>query len=188
MFKECINRTESVHVLASSQLLQVFTDDTITLSMLITPGIHWRYYYTVHAIYPRYSLTILLHCPCSIPQVFTDDTITLSMLMLSFIFVIVCGIFEWTRICESFKLFSSSSLFISVLLLEIQISRGKGWVPLTVWFSRHISSVPVPCQDMDLQRHMWWPFSGILFVNIGETVGRHCSMSLFMIEIHCMIS
>jgi hypothetical protein len=69
-----------VHVLASSQLLQVFTDDTITLSMLITPGIHWRYYYTVHAHYSRYSLTILLHCPCSIPQVFTDDTITLSML------------------------------------------------------------------------------------------------------------
>jgi hypothetical protein len=32
-------------------------------------------------------------------QTFTDPAIVLSMFMLSFIFVIVCGLFEWKQIC-----------------------------------------------------------------------------------------
>ena len=51
-----------------------------------------------------HSLTLLLYCSC----------------LSSFIFVIVCGLFEWRhvffyRVC------------IYVLPLEIQLSRGEGW-------------------------------------------------------------
>ena len=37
--------------------------------------------------------------------------------------MILCGIFEWKCICLY-------RLFISVLLLEIQLSRGEGWDPV----------------------------------------------------------
>ena len=45
---------------------------------------------------------------------------------LSFICVIVCGLFEWKRICAGFF----SRLLIYVLPLEIQLSRGRVGVPL----------------------------------------------------------
>jgi len=32
----------------------------------------------------------------------TDPAIVLSIFMLSFVFVIVCGLFEWKRICVCF--------------------------------------------------------------------------------------
>ena len=59
----------------------------------------------------------------SVNSAFTDLAIVLSMCMLSFIFVIVSGLFEWKRIRAGF--------FIVCLYLccrwEIQLSRGKGW-------------------------------------------------------------
>ena len=48
--------------------------------------------------------------------------ICISMFMLSFNFVVVCGLFEWKWICACFF----CCLFISVLLLQIQLSRGLG--------------------------------------------------------------
>ena len=54
-------------------------------------------------------------------RVFTDSAIVLSMIMLSFIFVIACGLFEWKCTVFFYR------LFIYVLLLEIQLSRGEGW-------------------------------------------------------------
>ena len=45
------------------------------------------------------------------------------MSMLSFIFVIICGLFEWKDICASF-------VYICVAL-EIELSRwGLGWDPV----------------------------------------------------------
>jgi hypothetical protein len=59
-------------------------------------------------------------------RAFIDPGIVLSMFMLSFIFVIVCGLFVWTRVCVG--------LFIYVLSLEIQLSKGNGSDPIT-WSS-----------------------------------------------------
>jgi hypothetical protein len=50
--------------------------------------------------------------------------------MLSFIFVIVGGLFEWKRICAGFFY----HLFIYVVLLEIQLSKREGWDPIN-WFN-----------------------------------------------------
>jgi hypothetical protein len=38
---------------------------------------------------------------------------------------VVCCLFEWKRFCAAFY-----SLFIYVLTLEIQLSRGEGWDPI----------------------------------------------------------
>jgi len=46
-----------------------------------------------------------------------------TQLNLSFMFVIVCGLFEWKRICAGFFL---SFVYICIAL-EIQLSREKGW-------------------------------------------------------------
>ena len=43
----------------------------------------------------------------------------------SFIFVLVCGLFEWQKITAGFY-----SVFISTLQLEIQLLREKGLVPI----------------------------------------------------------
>jgi hypothetical protein len=59
-------------------------------------------------------------------RAFIDPGIVLSMFMLSFIFVIVCGLFVWTRVCVG--------LFIYVLSLEIQLSKGNASDPVT-WSS-----------------------------------------------------
>jgi len=45
------------------------------------------------------------------------------------------------------------SLFISVLQLEIHLSRGKGW-DLINWFNDTIFFVPVSRQDLDFQCHI----------------------------------
>ena len=50
-----------------------------------------------------------------------DPSFTLLLYCPSFIFVIVCGLFEWRRICAGFI-----RLFIYVLPLVIQLSRGEG--------------------------------------------------------------
>jgi hypothetical protein len=51
---------------------------------------------------------------------FSDPAFVLSKFMLSFIFVIVCGLFECKRICAGLV----DRLCIFVLPLEIQLSRG----------------------------------------------------------------
>ena len=48
--------------------------------------------------------------------------------MLSFISVIVGGLFECKRICAGFY-----RLFIYVMPLEIQLSRGEGWDPINLF-------------------------------------------------------
>ena len=54
---------------------------------------------------------------------FIDHAIVRSMFMLSFIFVIVCDLFEWIQI--SIKVFYR--LFTYVLALEIQLLRREGF-------------------------------------------------------------
>jgi hypothetical protein len=50
---------------------------------------------------------------------FIDPAIVLSMFMFSFIFVIVCCLFEWKRISADF-------FFIVCTVLEIQLSERVG--------------------------------------------------------------
>ena len=57
---------------------------------------------------------------------FTDTAIVLSMFILSFVFVIVCVLLSGS---ESVQVFYR--LFIYVLTLKIQLSRGEAWIPLT---------------------------------------------------------
>ena len=76
-----------------------------------------------------------------------DPAIVLYMFMLSFIFVIFRGLFEWRRIFTGFY-----PLFIYVLSLEIQLSRGKGWDP-----SRWLNPVIFVC----LSQAMTWIFNVI---------------------------
>jgi hypothetical protein len=54
---------------------------------------------------------------------FINHAIVRSIFMLSFIFVIVCDLFEWMQI--SIKVFYH--LFTYVLALEIQLLRREGW-------------------------------------------------------------
>ena len=61
---------------------------------------------------------------------FIDHAIVRSMFMLSFIFVIVCDLFEWMQI--SIKVFYR--LFTYVLALEIQLLRREGWESIN-WFN-----------------------------------------------------
>ena len=51
----------------------------------------------------------------------------ICIFMLSFTFVVVSGLFEWTRICARFFFYR---FFIYVLLLEIQLSKGEGLDPI----------------------------------------------------------
>jgi len=44
-------------------------------------------------------------------------------------------------------------LYISVLLLEIQLSRGEDWDPIDK-FNPAAFCMPVPNQNLDFQRHM----------------------------------
>jgi hypothetical protein len=58
-------------------------------------------------------------------RAFIYTAIILSMFMLSFIFVIVCDLFEWKQICAGFI-----SLVYICIVLEIQFPRVEGWVPI----------------------------------------------------------
>ena len=75
---------------------------------------------------------------------FIDPAIVLSMFMLSFIFVIVCGLFEWERICAGF-------LFIVCLYYycsgKSNYQDGRVGIPLN-GLTRHIF-LSVPSQDLD---------------------------------------
>ena len=67
--------------------------------------------------------------------------------------VIVCDLFEWKRICAGFFYL----LFIYVLPLEIQLSRREDWNSINR-YNPATFCVPVPRQDLNLQRHMSWSF------------------------------
>jgi hypothetical protein len=72
-----------------------------------------------------------------------DSTIVGSFI-LSFIFVIVCGLFEWKQIFADF----ASFVYICI---EIQLSRGEVWDPINQF-------IPVPIQDLNFKCHMSWSF------------------------------
>ena len=80
-------------------------------------------------------------------------------------------------------------LFISIFLLEIQLSRGERWDPIN-WFNRATLFVPVPSQDLNFQRHFvvyfFFMFNElkweviVRFVDIGGNVDHHCLNFLFI--------
>jgi hypothetical protein len=87
-----------------------------------------------------HSLTLLLYCPYLYCHSFTlqlycpylychSFTLLLSIFILSFLFVIVYGLFEWKRICACFLSFVYTKIAY-ILLWEIQFSRWKSWDPI----------------------------------------------------------
>ena len=58
-------------------------------------------------------------------RAFIDPAIVLFMFMLSFVVVILCGLFEWKRICAGFLSF----VYICIAVLDPAIKRGN-WVPI----------------------------------------------------------
>jgi len=105
-------------------------------------------------------------------RAFIDSAIVLLMFMLSFI---CCGLvlFEWKWIYVDFQLF----VYIHVLRLEIQLSRGEGWDPIN-WFNATTVFVPVSSQDMAFQPHMSWSVCVqweviVYFVDIDGIVDHH---------------
>ena len=85
----------------------------------------------------------------SIQIAFIDTAIVLFMFMLSFTFVIECGLFEWKRICAVFfyHLFLSMCIAIGDPVIR---TGGLGFNPAIC--------VPVPNLDLDFHRHMSWYF------------------------------
>jgi hypothetical protein len=65
----------------------------------------------------------------------------LSMSMLSFIFVIVCGLFEWKKICACFFL---SCVYICIAVGDPVIKRGGFGIPLTSLAPPHFCDCPKP--------------------------------------------
>ena len=64
----------------------------------------------------------------TLPSLYTIHfypAIVLSIFMLSFIFVVVCNLFKWKRICEF-----CYRLFINVMTFKFLLSRGGGWDPI----------------------------------------------------------
>ena len=91
---------------------------------------------------------------------------------VAFIFVIVCGLFLFERklICVGFY-----CVFMSLLSLKIQLSERNYGIPLTGITPSYF--VPVPIQDLRLQRHISWTFvfnglrlDVVLSVDIGGIV------------------
>jgi hypothetical protein len=83
---------------------------------------------------------------------FIDLAIVLSMFMLLFIFVLICGLFEWKRKCADFLLF----VYICIAVGDLVIKKGC-WDPICM-FNPATFFVPVPSQNLDFQRHMSWSF------------------------------
>ena len=114
--------------------------------------------------------------------------------------------FNWPIFCclqlqsyffDSICIFSESesvqvfhSLYISVLLLEIQPLKGEGWDPINRFNpATIICLLHLPSQDLDFQQHMSWSFLCSMiwgqiddcFVDISRMVENHCLNSLFLI-------
>ena len=78
----------------------------------------------------------------------------LSTFMLSFIFVIICGLFEWKLICVCFS---------SLVYIAVQLSRGKGCYPINQF-------KPTTCVCLS-QARTW--ISNVIckyFVNVGHAI------------------
>jgi hypothetical protein len=107
--------------------------------------------------------------------------------MLSFIFVTVCGNFEWKRICAVFFFYR---LFIYVMQLEIQLSREEGW-DLINWFNpticlclsqARICISNVICRGLFCVQWLQLRWKVIVgFVDIGGIDDHHCLNFLFII-------
>jgi hypothetical protein len=69
------------------------------------------------------------------------------MFMLSSIFVIVCGLFEW-NLCRFFIIYL-------YMYCHWRSSYQEGWDPINLFKPHHIS-VPVSIQDLNFQRHISW--------------------------------
>ena len=105
----------------------------------------------------------------------------LSKFLLLFIFVIVCGIFEWKRICAGF--------FLMFIYIYICIAIGDPVIKRE-WLRSHFNPatffVSVPSQDLDFQHHMsclFFVFSErCLFVLL--IFRWNCWQSLFKLSFH----
>ena len=100
-------------------------------------AIHWPCYCTVHVYVPFIDPAIVLSM-CMLP--FIDPAIILSMCMLPFIFAIVCDLIGWKRIWSGFLSF----VYICILQLEIQLSKGKVWDILKWINPPHCCPCPKP--------------------------------------------
>ena len=87
---------------------------------------HWLH--TVKAFWKKTTLIKLVHLRTYFKHSLTVQLYCLSMFILSIIFVIVCGLWVEMNLCRVFY-----GLFICVLLLEIQLSKGEGWDPVIKW-------------------------------------------------------
>ena len=81
----------------------------------------------------------------SLLRAFIDPSIVLSMFILSFICVIVCGLFEWTRICASL-------LSFAYICIVIGDQEGRGYISLIGLIPSHLFACS--SHDLDFQRHL----------------------------------
>ena len=98
--------------------------------------------------------------------------------MLSFIFVIVCDLFEWKRIRACFI-----SLVYICIALEIQFPKVEGWVPIIrfnpdTWISNVICRGLFCVQWVQLRLKMM-----VGFVYISEIVDRNYLNFLVLIKL-----
>lgn len=99
------------------------------------------------------------------------------MFKLPLIVVMVCGDFEWNRICTGFLPF--------VLPLGVQLLRGEGFDPIN-----HINLLAYLCQDLATLYLSWyfclfskWRWDVVVhLVDIGGIVDRHCLNFLFIMQ------
>ena len=81
----------------------------------------------------------------------TDTVITIQFELGSMFWKTKQTLYTWQHVYTGFFY----CLFIYVLPLEIQLSRGEGWDPIN-WLNAATFFVPVQSQDLDFQHHMSW--------------------------------
>jgi hypothetical protein len=104
--------------------------------------------------------------------------------VIPFLFMILCGLFEWKQLCPYLY-----RLFISVFPLGIQISSGEGYGPFSR-FNPATCCVPVP--NMYFHHRMTWflfMFIEVVihFADNGGIVDHHCLYFLFKINLIIML-
>ena len=101
----------------------------------------WRVYGNLTSYYRMMLLSTLATVS------FIDPAFVL-LLVLSFMFVIVCSLFDWKdnlyRFCIVFiyKYKSPIAIYIYILQLEIHLSRGVGWGPINKFYPPHLHARP----------------------------------------------
>ena len=113
-----------------------------------------------------HSLTLLLYCPCKHSS------------------LLACGLNEWERICNFV-----CRLFIQVLSLEIQLSRG-GWNPIK-WLNPPyflcLSQYKSWISNVLIRSRSWgdrWLFA---FVDIGGIADPHYLDFLLIMNSYCQL-